>query len=290
MLHALKARLTKIWVFRVWVPRVKASRCVDMLRLRYVSKLMSFNRTKYKYYLGLFYLMALTRSACKSQQRELTVVDWRHAYTKGHNKRPESPTADITCHPSKCKVKKARSHPHPLPIRLYSHTCILCVILSERVYGEPRPDGSVCYVVRTCVRWAKARQQCVLYCQNVCLVSQGPTAVCVILSERVYGEPRPDSSGGEQIRVIVLAYMRTGSSMTGSLLDVHPDVFYWYEPLHTLGRDYSRLHRHLNKWSVAREKWSVVSRQQWPLAISGTRCLVTGNIRSAPWVPWRVVS
>ncbi|KAK7087727.1 carbohydrate sulfotransferase 1-like [Littorina saxatilis] len=41
-----------------------------------------------------------------------------------------------------------------------------------------------------------------------------------------------------QARLVVVAYMRTGSSMTGRILQFSPDVFYWYEPLHSLERYY----------------------------------------------------
>ena len=41
-----------------------------------------------------------------------------------------------------------------------------------------------------------------------------------------------------QSRLVVVAYMRTGSSMTGRILQASPDVFYWYEPLHSLERYY----------------------------------------------------
>ncbi|KAL8605024.1 hypothetical protein ACOMHN_018826 [Nucella lapillus] len=66
-------------------------------------------------------------------------------------------------------------------------------------------------------------------------------------------EKEPDSrerkdSGGKNVagmaeekngvRLLILAYMRTGSSMTGRILQYSPDVFYWYEPLHELERYY----------------------------------------------------
>ncbi|XP_076435021.1 carbohydrate sulfotransferase 1-like [Babylonia areolata] len=41
-----------------------------------------------------------------------------------------------------------------------------------------------------------------------------------------------------RVHLLILAYMRTGSSMTGRILQYSPDVFYWYEPLHELERYY----------------------------------------------------
>lgn len=60
-------------------------------------------------------------------------------------------------------------------------------------------------------------------------------------------------------RLLILAYMRTGSSMTGRILNYNPDIFYWYEPLHSLERYYvtggkpesSYRNKTLNEWFKA---------------------------------------
>lgn len=41
-----------------------------------------------------------------------------------------------------------------------------------------------------------------------------------------------------QSHLLILAYMRTGSSMTGRILQSSPEVFYWFEPLNSLERYY----------------------------------------------------
>ena len=38
--------------------------------------------------------------------------------------------------------------------------------------------------------------------------------------------------------VILLGYMRSGSSLTGDILQQNSDVFYVYEPLHDLQKDH----------------------------------------------------
>ncbi|XP_076439641.1 carbohydrate sulfotransferase 6-like isoform X2 [Babylonia areolata] len=43
--------------------------------------------------------------------------------------------------------------------------------------------------------------------------------------------------------------MRSGSSMTGSLFNSHPDVFYWYEPMHSLGARHKRINSDMDLWT-----------------------------------------
>jgi hypothetical protein len=40
--------------------------------------------------------------------------------------------------------------------------------------------------------------------------------------------------------VVVVAYMRSGSTLTGNLIQQNPDTFYVFEPLHDLIRGYQK--------------------------------------------------
>ncbi|CAG5122228.1 unnamed protein product, partial [Candidula unifasciata] len=44
-------------------------------------------------------------------------------------------------------------------------------------------------------------------------------------------------------KVIVLSYLRSGSSLTGDIIQQHPDIFYVFEPLKTIGRQFEGLDR-----------------------------------------------
>ena len=44
------------------------------------------------------------------------------------------------------------------------------------------------------------------------------------------------SSGTKRWNVIILTHMSSGSTFTGNIFNLHPDVFYLYEPLHNLRR------------------------------------------------------
>ena len=37
-----------------------------------------------------------------------------------------------------------------------------------------------------------------------------------------------------KVKLIILTYLRSGSSFTGGLFDQHPDVFYVFEPLYAV--------------------------------------------------------
>ena len=47
---------------------------------------------------------------------------------------------------------------------------------------------------------------------------------------------KPTAEPVQTTAVIILTYMRSGSSLTGDILQQAPGVFYLYEPLHYLGR------------------------------------------------------
>ena len=45
---------------------------------------------------------------------------------------------------------------------------------------------------------------------------------------------RGQHGGKKRLNVIILTHMSSGSSFTGNIFNLHPDVFYLYEPLHDL--------------------------------------------------------
>ncbi|KAJ7374598.1 hypothetical protein OS493_004936 [Desmophyllum pertusum] len=45
-----------------------------------------------------------------------------------------------------------------------------------------------------------------------------------------------DDEGKKRWNVIILTHMSSGSTFTGNIFNLHPDVFYLYEPLHNLRR------------------------------------------------------
>ena len=52
--------------------------------------------------------------------------------------------------------------------------------------------------------------------------------------------------------VLLVTYARSGSSFTSALINAHPDVFFFFEPLHTLQqmtiKQMKRQHQHYRKW------------------------------------------
>ncbi|XP_046580091.1 uncharacterized protein LOC124287636 [Haliotis rubra] len=48
-------------------------------------------------------------------------------------------------------------------------------------------------------------------------------------------------------KVILLTYMRSGSTFTGDILSAHPDVFYFFEPLHFLVQEKHTVFDYLRK-------------------------------------------
>ncbi|XP_067674624.1 uncharacterized protein [Haliotis asinina] len=69
-------------------------------------------------------------------------------------------------------------------------------------------------------------------------------------------------------KVILLTYMRSGSTLTGDILSAHPDVFYVFEPLHFLSKekhtvfDYLRLRQkkveHIHKRHRNSRTWNIL--------------------------------
>lgn len=55
------------------------------------------------------------------------------------------------------------------------------------------------------------------------------------------GEVPPDRSNSTQI--LIVAYIRSGSSLTGDILQQDPDSFYVYEPLHFTEKNGAKIHR-----------------------------------------------
>ena len=49
-----------------------------------------------------------------------------------------------------------------------------------------------------------------------------------------------DKSAKTKVKVIILTYMRSGSSFTGDVFNHHPDVFYVYEPLWSIQKNYAK--------------------------------------------------
>lgn len=47
---------------------------------------------------------------------------------------------------------------------------------------------------------------------------------------------RVSTEDNKRWNVIILTHMSSGSTLTGNLFNLHPDVFYLYEPLHNLRR------------------------------------------------------
>jgi len=44
------------------------------------------------------------------------------------------------------------------------------------------------------------------------------------------------ASSSQQRKVLVLAYFRSGSTLTGQLFNFNPSAFYWFEPLAAVSR------------------------------------------------------
>ncbi|XP_046559232.1 uncharacterized protein LOC124268237 [Haliotis rubra] len=60
--------------------------------------------------------------------------------------------------------------------------------------------------------------------------TETPSASCVDLFE----ELQTKNHQLPRTNVIILTYMRSGSTLTGEMFSQHPDVFYVFEPMHTL--------------------------------------------------------
>ena len=79
-----------------------------------------------------------------------------------------------------------------------------------------------------------------------------------------------------RLNVILLTFMSSGSTVVGNMFNLHPDVFYIYEPLHSLRRDVYR-----REWEVLdksrnkayREDFSTLVRDLFTCGFEGNRTI-----------------
>ena len=56
------------------------------------------------------------------------------------------------------------------------------------------------------------------------------------------------------IRVLIIAYQRTGSSFLGELYNQHPDAFYWFEPVDGM---YASMYGTTHGWVIPTDIYSL---------------------------------